>query len=503
MMFDERSEGWVLCGNMYQLELAWQFIGLVLDGQMSIHNHLRRQSSSGAPPESRNTESSHDRRAAGITRKVQSAKSYSSHSKFNTDNIAVDPRGGSKVRKKKLSAADVLGKPVKKEALYESLKNEDIDIHVHPYTSLDKTEQIRREMKNLDMHIDSYSRSNPRDNFGHSSEHGDYQDSDTNLRNSLSPDDFGSHRVDVLKRVERSDTNSSPSSDSDADADGFGIGGEHGKTSTRHKKPRTEITSALRNADADGTFEEFSKMSVSEERGKDYSHGKGMSSHLNQHERSRLETGEALSKQDEHSHQKSSVTHEKMEKSLKRRSHSPSGSTDLGEEIPVGGAVGLSAIDAKSELSWKDYTQPFTFTIGDLTVFVYCGDIRMETCHGIVNAAIGSLINGAGVARAISVTASPKMQQECDNYVREHGPLATSAVIHTRAGGKFSSDVRCILHTVGPIWSEREKDRCFYELTKTFLNCLIYAEKQKLRSIAFPLISSGKHCSSSADVFVI
>ncbi|KAL5022517.1 hypothetical protein ScPMuIL_001672 [Solemya velum] len=515
MRFDEKNDGWVLCGNTYQVESAWQYINLVLEGQMSIHSHLMRHPSNEVSLENRHAESSHGR-AAGASRRLPSSKSQTSKSKHNTD--AVDPRD------KKPSSGDILRKPisVKNEGhTYESLKHKS-DTDSHPFVSLDGSENIRKNLRKLDIHDDTHfsmkgssgekvsdmvSRKENLHVTSLSLRDKDSRTSVKNLRYLSSPEDDGDHRGDILKRVERSDTSSS----SDSDGDGTCIGSEQGKTGFRNKKPRTEITQAFRHADADGTFEQFSKMSMSKEAknqassqsNTDYPHGRGETRHLNQHEKHSLEIEGEIFKQDEHSLQEKyrpSVTQAQKQRSLKRRSRSPVGSAESDENNP-GRGVGArqsreqSAVDSELEMpknkEWGMSGQPYTFKISDLTVNVYCRDITRETSQGIVNAAIGSLINGAGVARAISEAASPKMQRKCDEYVRKNGLLATSDVIHTSAGGKFSSDVHYILHTVGPIWSEYERDRCFHELTETFLNCLIYSEKLKLKSLALPLISSG------------
>lgn len=133
------------------------------------------------------------------------------------------------------------------------------------------------------------------------------------------------------------------------------------------------------------------------------------------------------------------------------------------------------------------------FTYGSLTVSVYIGWITMVETDAIVNAATGSLINAAGVAGAIAEAASQEMQRQCDEYVHKHGSLRVAEVMHTCAGGEISNCVKYILHAVGPMWSSDQETECSADLTRTFLNSLIYANNHlKLSTISFPLISSGK-----------
>ncbi|KAH3707772.1 uncharacterized protein LOC127858492 isoform X2 [Dreissena polymorpha] len=130
---------------------------------------------------------------------------------------------------------------------------------------------------------------------------------------------------------------------------------------------------------------------------------------------------------------------------------------------------------------------------GELKVSVYAGLITMEETDVIVNAAMGPLVNGGGVAWAIASNASPKLQEECDAYVKRHGNVPTSGVMHTVAGGKLSQNVKHVIHAVGPVWDVlNQDDKCMRKLTMTFLNSLKYGnEELRVSSISFPLISSG------------
>lgn len=133
------------------------------------------------------------------------------------------------------------------------------------------------------------------------------------------------------------------------------------------------------------------------------------------------------------------------------------------------------------------------FQYGPLNVSVYMGLITLEETDVIVNAAMGSLFHGGGVARAIADAAGSKLIQECDEYVKTHGSVRTSSAMHTCAGGSLNQKVKHIIHAVGPVWGTRsDADRCLRDLTQTFLNSFLYGnDKLKIKSLAVPLISSG------------
>ena len=134
------------------------------------------------------------------------------------------------------------------------------------------------------------------------------------------------------------------------------------------------------------------------------------------------------------------------------------------------------------------------FKVGGLEVHIYVGLIAKAETDVIVNAAMGFLVNGNGVAWTIASNASPDLQKQCDAYVKEHGSLDVSEVMHTCAGGRLNKNVQHVIHAVGPMWSQSLGDRrCMYQLTMTFLNAFTYGnDKLKCSSMSLPLISSGK-----------
>lgn len=109
------------------------------------------------------------------------------------------------------------------------------------------------------------------------------------------------------------------------------------------------------------------------------------------------------------------------------------------------------------------------------------GDITDQTTDAIVNAANAALQLGGGVAGAIRRRGGPKIQEECN---RIGGTHVGGAVITT--GGNLAA--KYVIHAVGPRHGEEHEDAKLKDAT---LNSLILADKNHLKSIAFPAISTG------------
>jgi len=109
------------------------------------------------------------------------------------------------------------------------------------------------------------------------------------------------------------------------------------------------------------------------------------------------------------------------------------------------------------------------------------GDITEQNTDAIVNAANTALHLGDGVAGAIRRRGGPIIQEECK---RIGGTHVGGAVITT--GGNLAS--KYVIHAVGPIFGEHHEDERLKDAT---LNSLILADKNSLKSIAFPAISTG------------
>jgi O-acetyl-ADP-ribose deacetylase (regulator of RNase III) len=122
-----------------------------------------------------------------------------------------------------------------------------------------------------------------------------------------------------------------------------------------------------------------------------------------------------------------------------------------------------------------------TITIHQTEIELVDGDITEQTTAAIVNPANSGLILGGGVAGAIRRKGGPKIQEECDKI---GGTPVGTAVMTT--GGNLKA--RHVIHAVGPQMGEGDEDR---KLRNATLDSLKLADQHKLKSIAFPAISTG------------
>jgi O-acetyl-ADP-ribose deacetylase (regulator of RNase III) len=109
------------------------------------------------------------------------------------------------------------------------------------------------------------------------------------------------------------------------------------------------------------------------------------------------------------------------------------------------------------------------------------GDITELETDAIVNAANSQLILGGGVAGAIRSKGGPIIQDECNQI---GGTFVGGAVITT--GGNLKA--KYVIHAVGPRMGEGNEDN---KLKNATLNSLRLMDDNKLKSIAFPAISTG------------
>ncbi|CDW75525.1 UNKNOWN [Stylonychia lemnae] len=111
---------------------------------------------------------------------------------------------------------------------------------------------------------------------------------------------------------------------------------------------------------------------------------------------------------------------------------------------------------------------------GWLEVSVNMGDITDEKVDAITNAANEYLQHGGGVAGAISKKGGPKIQQESNEWVRDHGRVETGTAGAVTSAGRMKN-CQYVIHAVGPVWT--------YALDQ--------ASKLECESISVPAISSG------------
>jgi len=117
----------------------------------------------------------------------------------------------------------------------------------------------------------------------------------------------------------------------------------------------------------------------------------------------------------------------------------------------------------------------------NVKIILQQGDITDESVDAIVNAANSHLQHGGGVAGAIVRKGGYSIQEESNKI----GYVPVGNAVITNAG---TLPAKKIIHTVGPIWGTGDEDN---KLHNAVYNALKVADKNNIKSIAMPAVSSG------------
>ena len=120
-------------------------------------------------------------------------------------------------------------------------------------------------------------------------------------------------------------------------------------------------------------------------------------------------------------------------------------------------------------------------TINQTVLELVEGDITEADTEAIVNAANAALVLGGGVAGAIRTKGGPSIQAECNKI----SPTSIGAALKTAAG---NLKAQYVIHAVAPRMSEGDED---FKLKTATMNALILADRDGIKTITFPAISTG------------
>ena len=135
-------------------------------------------------------------------------------------------------------------------------------------------------------------------------------------------------------------------------------------------------------------------------------------------------------------------------------------------------------------------------------ISLWQGDITILKADAIVNAAnsqmLGCFVPCHGcIDNAIHSAAGIQLREECMNYMeaqrRKYGKNYEEPTGTAMITSAYNLPSKYIIHTVGPIVSEKLTQRKCALLKNCYKSCLELSERKKLKSIVFCCISTGEY----------
>ena len=162
--------------------------------------------------------------------------------------------------------------------------------------------------------------------------------------------------------------------------------------------------------------------------------------------------------------------------------------------------ISAEFLRVQDEYLQEELSQKHITSVGDLLpleqgIYVWQGDITTLACDAIVNAANSGMTGcyypcHGCIDNAIHSYAGVQLRLACDAIIKAQGheePTGTAKI--TKA---YNLPCKYVLHTVGPIitgaLTKKEEDL----LADCYRSCLVLAEENGLKSIAFCCISTGE-----------
>lgn len=119
----------------------------------------------------------------------------------------------------------------------------------------------------------------------------------------------------------------------------------------------------------------------------------------------------------------------------------------------------------------------------NVKIDIWMGDITTLAVDAIVNAANKTLLGGGGVDGAIHRAAGPELLKETSKL----GGAETGEAKLTKG---YHLPASYVIHTVGPVYQDGKQGEADL-LADSYRNSLALAEEHRLKTIAFPAISTG------------